>query len=80
MQGQITKWGNSLAVRIPKGIAEAAHLREGDTLEISVEDEGKVEMKAVHRKPTLKQLCDAITPENLHSEVDWGEPVGNEAW
>jgi len=79
MQGQLNRWGNSLAVRIPKALAEEAHLREGDALELSAEA-GQIKIKAVDRAVRLAALLDDITPDNLHRETDWGAPQGNEAW
>lgn len=78
-QAQMVRWGNSLAVRIPKNVAEEAHLSEGDKLVLQTEAPGNVLLKAIER-PTLDQLIERITDENLHAEVDWGRPVGNEAW
>jgi len=80
MKTQIARWGNSIAVRIPKTVAEAAKLRAGDYLEMAVEDSGVVRMRKKQGKPSLKDLIRAITPENLHTETDWGEPQGKELW
>lgn len=78
-QAQMVRWGNSLAVRIPKNVADEARLAEGDKLVIEVASPGKVEIRAVDR-PTLDELIAKITPENRHAEINWGKPVGNEAW
>ena len=78
-QAQMVRWGNSLAVRIPKNVADEAHLAEGDKLVMQVEAPGNVAIKSIER-PTLDQLVERITPENLHKEINWGKPVGNEAW
>jgi antitoxin MazE len=78
-QGQMVKWGNSLAVRIPKNIADEAQLSEGDKLLLETAAPGNVIIRAVER-PTLDQLLERITEENLHKEIDWGKPVGNESW
>jgi antitoxin MazE len=80
MKTQLAKWGNSLAVRIPKPVAVAAKLRTGDDLEVDVEGPGRVRIRKLQRKPTLEQLVVGITSENQHSEIDWGEPVGKELW
>jgi antitoxin MazE len=80
MKTQLSRWGNSLAVRIPKYVAEAATLKEGDPLEIAAEGEGTIALRRRKRKRTLKELISAITPENLHGETDWGERRGNESW
>jgi antitoxin MazE len=80
MKTQLARWGNSLAVRIPKPIATAAKLKTGDDLELDVEGPGRVRIRKSKRKPTLEELVSRITPENRHSETEWGEPVGKELW
>ncbi len=80
MKTQIARWGNSIAVRIPKTVAEAAKLRAGDHLEMAVEDSGVVRMRKKQGKLSLKDLIRGITAENLHTETDWGEPEGKELW
>ena len=80
MKTQLRKWGNSMAVRIPKPIAEAAKLRAGDHLELKVAGPGAVHLRKAKAKRTLAQLIRGITPENRHAEADWGKPVGNESW
>jgi antitoxin MazE len=77
---QLAKWGNSLAVRIPKPVADAARLRPGDDLHLDVEGPGVVRIRKAKREPTLAELVLRITPENRHSETDWGEPAGKEQW
>jgi antitoxin MazE len=80
MKTQLAKWGNSLAVRIPKPVADAARLRSGDDLHLDVEGPGAVRIRKAKREPTLAELVLRITPENRHSETDWGEPAGKEQW
>jgi antitoxin MazE len=79
MKAQMVKWGNSLAVRIPKPIAEAARLKEGDSLEIDAAAEGHIELRRVSKIPTLAQLVSQITPENRYAEISSGPEVGKEA-
>jgi antitoxin MazE len=71
------KWGNSLAVRIPKPVAEKAHMREGDPIFVEAR-KGRVEIRSVDRIPTLEELVAQITPENRYEETDWGRDVGKE--
>jgi antitoxin MazE len=80
MKTQLAKWGNSLAVRIPKPIADAARLSLGDHLELEVESPGAVTIRKPKRIPSLQELVREITHENRHAEQDWGRPVGSEAW
>jgi antitoxin MazE len=76
-KAQLAKWGNSLAVRIPKRVAEQASLREGDPIVIEAL-EGHIEVRPAERIPTLGELVAQITPENRHEETDWGPDVGKE--
>jgi len=79
MQAQVLKWGNSLAIRIPKPIADDARLRLGDPLEIAVAADGIVQMHRVGEIPTLAQLVAQITPENRYAEISSGPEIGREA-
>jgi len=80
MKTRVTKWGNSLAVRIPQPIAEKAHLRDGDPVEFSVSTAGKVMLKSLQRVLTLEDLISQISPKNLHDKGIWGKPMGKEIW
>jgi antitoxin MazE len=72
----IFKSGNSLAVRLPRHIAESAKLSEGQCVELTVEDEALVV------RPSRKKLklADLLAGYERRDEVDWGGPVGDEAW
>lgn len=74
---RISKWGSSLAVRIPKAIAEQWGVSEGTAIEISNTRSG-VMLRT--RKLDLAELVGQITPENLQPEVEFGQPTGDEAW
>jgi antitoxin MazE len=76
-QAQVVKWGNSLAVRIPKTIAEAARMKEGDSIVIEVSEEG-IKLRPSERIPTLEELIAQITPENRHKEIYMGPERGKE--
>lgn len=78
MQGTITKWGNSLAVRVPRHIAESARLSEGSTVELKVEDEALV-IRPTRKKFKLDDLLAGYSRDD-HTAVDWGKPEGDEAW
>ena len=79
MQAQVLKWGNSLAVRIPKPIADDAHLQLGDPLEIAVASDGILQIHRIGDLPTLAQLVAQITPENRYEEISLGPEIGREA-
>lgn len=74
---QVQKWGNSLGIRIPKALAMEIGLKEGSKIDLDVED-GHLVIKP--RTNTLEDLLSKITPDNLHSEVQTGEPQGRESW
>jgi antitoxin MazE len=78
MKVQMVKWGNSLAVRIPKPVAKDARLKEGDSLEIEAAADGHVELRRPTKTPTLAQLISQITPENRYAEISTGREVGKE--
>jgi antitoxin MazE len=80
MKSRVQKWGNSLALRIPKSFAVEAGLENESPVEISLED-GKVVVTPVSKPDiSLEKLLAGIKPENLHSEVGTGSVSGNETW
>jgi len=80
MRVQIQKWGNSLALRIPKPFAEEAEVREGTFVDLSLAEGKLVAVPDVKRGYTLKQLLSKVTKDNLHKEVSFSRAVGREAW
>jgi antitoxin MazE len=80
MQTTIQKWGNSLAVRIPKAFVREAHVAYGTAVNLSVED-GKIVIEP-HAEPEyrLKDLLKGVTKRNLHGEIETGNAVGLEVW
>ena len=74
----LKKWGNSLALRIPKDIAQTLHVKNDTLLDLRVEN--GVLVVEPHKDVLLKDLVDRIDPSNLHTEVDTGEAVGSEVW
>jgi antitoxin MazE len=79
MRAQVLKWGNSLAVRIPKTIAEEANMNAGDALEMEIADQDSILLQRIGKTPTLAQLVSQITPENRYSEISTGPETGKEA-
>lgn len=76
-KAHVVKWGNSLAVRIPKAVAQEARVQEGDSIVIEALD-GHIQLRRTERVPTLKELVAGITPENRYEETDWGPDRGKE--
>ena len=79
-ESTISKWGNSLAVRIPLAIAKQAGLGEGDCVTLALDRNGGVVLRPARRKYELSELVSRITPRNRHRETDWGHPQGEESW
>ena len=77
---QVSKWGNSLAIRIPQAIVREARLEEGDRLSLDLSGDGSIVLRSSRRKYSLDQLVGGITPRNRHGETDWGAPQGKESW
>jgi antitoxin MazE len=76
---RVTRWGNSLAVRIPKALAEQTKIEEGSEVELSVGD-GVLTVRPKAPTYRLEELLAQVTPGNRHDEIDWGEPQGKEVW
>ena len=77
MKTQVSRWGNSLAVRIPQAYAEQLGLQQGTSVEIAADGGTLVLTKAPQ---SLDDLLSEVTPENLHAETDFGPPAGREPW
>lgn len=79
MKVKIQKWGNSLAVRIPKSFAVQTEIEQDTIVELSVL-EGSIIVKPEIRKAkfTLEELLENVNEENLHGEIDFGASVGKE--
>jgi antitoxin MazE len=80
MQVRVQKWGNSLAVRIPKPLAEDAEVKEGTVLNLAVSKGKVIAVPVKKKKLSLKQMLAQVTRKNLHAEIDSGSPVGREVW
>jgi antitoxin MazE len=80
MHVRVQKWGNSLAVRIPKPLAEDAQVKEGTVLNLAVSEGMVVATPVEQRKWSLKQLLAQVNKRNLHAEVKFGPTVGREIW
>jgi antitoxin MazE len=77
---KIQKWGNSLAVRIPRSVALDTHLASGNAVDVAVQDGRIVIVPARRPRPRLEDLLRGVTVTNLHGESDTGPAVGREAW
>ena len=71
----ISRWGNSLAVRLPKAVVAALGLAEGDDVAVTAEG-GAIVMRPIS-EIDLAALLSRVTPENLPDRDDW-PAVGRE--
>ena len=77
---RVQKWGNSLALRIPKTYAEEAGLAPDVAVDIRLKNGALIITTAPAKSYALDDLLSAVTADNLHSEVDAGPSVGREVW
>lgn len=80
MQTKIKKWGNSLALRIPKSFALNAKLRQNELVDISLDKEKIIITPIGEKEYSLDELLEGVSADNLHDEFDTGIPVGKEVW
>lgn len=80
MKTKVQKWGNSLALRIPKAFAAEVGLANDTAVEVTVKDRKIVVEPLTKPTLTLEQLLKGVTEENIHAEMDTGPTKGTEAW
>ena len=80
MKARIQKWGNSLALRIPKSFATHSKIEQGSVVDLSLDNGRMIVEPAKEQEYSLEELLAQVTKRNLHSEVDFGMPVGKEVW
>lgn len=81
MMVKVLKWGNSLALRIPKAFAREIEIEENSSVNLTLVD-GKISVEPVSIKYEYKldELIEQVNENNLHCEYDTGKPRGKEIW
>lgn len=81
MLTKVLKWGNSLAVRIPKAFAREINITEHSRVNLTLE-EGKINIEPVPKDLAvhLDDLIGQVNESNIHYEIDSGKPRGKEVW
>jgi antitoxin MazE len=82
MVTKVQKWGNSQGLRLAKQVLEEARISVGDLVDVSTRD-GVIVIAPTRRvrgKQSLQELVSRIPKSYKAEEVEWGEPVGREAW
>jgi antitoxin component of MazEF toxin-antitoxin module len=77
MRARVSKWGNSLAVRLPQAAVKSLHVHEGEHVELSIKGD-RLEIRAARPRYRLADLISEITPDNQPEPMDF-PPVGEEA-
>ena len=77
MRARVSKWGNSLAIRLPQAAVRSLHVHEGEQVELAIKDD-RLEIRAALPRYRLADLLDEITPDNQPEAIDL-PPVGEEA-
>jgi antitoxin MazE len=80
MKTQVQKWGNSLALRIPKAFAANLGLSQDSSVELSLKDGNLVVRPSSIQRYKLSDLLMRVTEANIHGEQDYGDAVGSEEW
>jgi antitoxin MazE len=80
MTTAVTKWGNSLAIRIPRALAEQVQIAEGTEITLSISGNSIVITPKRRKQYNLDELLEGMTPDKFHGEFDNGMNEGNESW
>ena len=80
MQTKIKKWGNSLALRIPKLLALDVNLKQNELVNLSIDKDSIIITPIGEKEYSLEKLLKGVTKNNLHGEFDTGAPLGKEVW
>ena len=80
MRLRVQKWGNSLALRIPRPLADELGLERDSLVDLTMTKKTLVVAPAPEAPPRLEDLLNRVTSDNLHGEADFGSPAGREAW
>jgi antitoxin MazE len=76
MHIHVTKWGNSLGVRIPRVLANKIGIHDGTPVDVSIQDHRLV----ITKELSLQSLLNQVTSENIHKEIQFGSACGEESW
>ena len=80
MRSKVQLWGNSLALRIPKYIANQIKIINGSDVDVSLEEEKIIIKPIKDNQELLDDLLSKMNHDNIHKESDFGEPVWGEIW
>ena len=80
MKARIQRWGNSLALRIPRPVAQHLGLVQNSLVDLAMTSSRLTVVPVPKERPSLDQLLSRVTKDNLHKGTETGHPVGRETW
>lgn len=82
MVTKVQQWGNSQGLRLARQVLEDARISVGDHVDVTVRDGTIVivPVKRIRGQLSLQELVSRIPRNYEAEEIDWGKPVGREAW
>lgn len=80
MKTAVQRWGNSLALRIPRSFAAETKISEGSEVELTIRANSLVVRPVVRQRHRLDDLLKRVNARNRHEAVVTGPAVGKEAW
>jgi antitoxin MazE len=80
MKTAVRRWGNSLALRIPRTYAAETRISEGSEVELTLKSGALVVRAVVRKRHSLPDLLKRITTSNRHASVATGPALGQEVW
>jgi antitoxin MazE len=80
LRGRVQKWGNSLALRIPKSIADEIGLGQNSSIRLMIKDQALVVTPEPGPEWRLEELLEKVTDDNIHREWETGAAQGDEIW
>lgn len=80
MKGRVQKWGNSLALRIPKSLADEIGLGQNSYVQLMIKEGALVVTPEREPKWRLEELLEKVTEDNIHREWETGSVEGDEIW
>ncbi len=78
MHVQLSKWGNSLGLGLPRALAREIGVREGQVVDVTA-DAGRLIVEPATKAPRIEDLLKGMTPEAMREAFDWGDDLGREA-
>ena len=80
MKTAVQRWGNSLALRIPRAYAAETRISEGSDVELTLKSGALVVRPITRKRHSLSNLLKRVTRTNQHGSIDTGKAVGQETW